>query len=601
MPSILLCSVGHSSMIVPEAFLSRPGGFDEVHVFTTDSPKVNLALLEDFFSKRPEIKFTVTRTAGISDILSEKDHVVFQEHLWRWYLDHCEKDQLPHVCLSGGIKSMSACLQKAASLFGAQSVFHILADKNPQSIPEMEEAISKSEIHIIEMGSETGWEALRLIKGRLKTETSEVLTSPVRPVLTNMINDILGDVSRRASGFSQAYKMPFPSLALLPPVAHNWLQMPLEESDLDWIRRLPKIDLHCHLGGFATHGSSLKEVRSAAIDPGLLISIKETERPAGWPFPNETITLDTYMRLGDSTGSILLKDRGCLIRQVELIYETLCKDKVAYAEIRCSPNNYADPSKGRSAWDVLDDISSTFGRLFLESIHENKFGCSINLLVIASRKQAGDLSDINRHLSLAVTAMQQQNNLCKVVGVDLAGFENPQTRASYFEHDFRAVNRCGLAVTAHAGENDDPEGIWQAVYSIHARRLGHALNLAEAPDLMRTVIERKIGVEMCPYANFQVKGFFPMPGKSNIYPLQKYLDAGALVTVNTDNIGISDALLSDNFLLLARLNPGLTRLEVLSLIRNSIEAAFISHEFRSELFEYFNEEIYRHCLDNPGK
>jgi adenosine deaminase len=62
-------------------------------------------------------------------------------------------------------------------------------------------------------------------------------------------------------------------------------------------------------------------------------------------------------------------------------------------------------------------------------------------------------------------------------------------------------------ITAHAGENDDAEGIWQAVFKLHARRLGHALHLAQAPDLYRTVVERRIGVEMCPFANYQIRGF----------------------------------------------------------------------------------------------
>jgi adenosine deaminase len=130
-------------------------------------------------------------------------------------------------------------------------------------------------------------------------------------------------------------------------------------------------------------------------------------------------------------------------------------------------------------------------------------------------------------------------------------------------------------VTAHAQDYDDPESMWQAVHQLHARRIGHGLQLFQAKDLMRTIADRRIGIEMCPYAYYQIKGFRPMPSKANeVYQLRNYLQAGILVSVNTDNIGISAASISDNFLLLARMLPQIMRMEILQRIRNGVETAF---------------------------
>jgi adenosine deaminase len=144
------------------------------------------------------------------------------------------------------------------------------------------------------------------------------------------------------------------------------------------------------------------------------------------------------------------------------------------------------------------------------------------------------------------------------------------------------VHRCGLALTVHSGENDDAEGIWRAVFDLNTRRIGHALHLIDSPELMRSVADRGIGVEMCPYANFQIKGFAPMAGKAE-YPLKRYLEEGIRATVNTDNIGISGASLTDNLLLAARMNPGLTRLDLVRLGANAIDVAFISPSARAAL------------------
>jgi adenosine deaminase len=169
--------------------------------------------------------------------------------------------------------------------------------------------------------------------------------------------------------------------------------------------------------------------------------------------------------------------------------------------------------------------------------------------------------------------------------VDLAGYENITTRAHHYRDDFRAVHRCGLALTIHAGENDDAEGIWSAVFDLNARRVGHALSLGESPDLLRSFADRRIGIEMCPYANLQIKGF-PLDAEEinkNTYPLLAYLNAGIPVTVNTDNIGISAASLTENFLLLSRLCPGITRLQILQLLRNALDQSFLSSSEKSSL------------------
>jgi adenosine deaminase len=223
--------------------------------------------------------------------------------------------------------------------------------------------------------------------------------------------------------------------------------------------------------------------------------------------------------------------------------------------------------------------------------------CHVNLIIIGTRQTSGDFrTAIGRHLMLAVTAAGhwRADDTCRVVGVDLGGFEDATTRAHYFREDFKAVHRCGLALTVHAGENDDAEGIWSAVLDLNARRLSHALSLRQSDDLRRAVADRGIALEMCPYANLQMKGY-PLDDASADsamrYPLLDYLRAGLRVTLNTDNSGISAASLTDNRLLAARLCPGLTRLDVLRLQRHALDAALVSPAFRAVLLGRFASEL----------
>jgi adenosine deaminase len=581
--------MGQGWQVVPEAFFYKKREFSEVHCLTTSSNKVNPEPVLEFFRQQPNVRFTISRVVNFNDLKTNEDHQRFEEVLFRWYLQHLSAARhLPYVCLAGGYKSISAALQKAAGLFGATEIFHVLAEPPPQTLEEIETAAVAGVLKFISLGTEPGWSRLRTLEPENFPLQKDISTIPVIKVdvpdlkLGALIRDNLSLISRRAEGWDLARDLPFASLALWQPRDADWLRAPLDpDTDAEWVRRLPKIELHCHLGGFATHGHLLEQVRAAAETQALTAWPEPPVSPKDWPRPAEPISLREYMRLGDNTGSRLLKDRGCLKRHVELLYQHLLADGVLYGEIRCSPNNYG--TFHRSAWDVLEEIRKTFQRCMDYAKASDKL-CHVNLIVIATRKQGGDLSDISRHLALAITSAQHicESGCCRVVGVDLAGYEAVETRAAYFAPEFTGIHRCGIAVTVHAGENDDAEGIWQAVFKLHARRLGHALHLNEAPDLQRTVIERRIGVEMCPFANYQIKGFEPMSNRPK-YPLLEYLRSGVPVTVNTDNIGISAASLSENLLFLARLCPGITRLELLRLQANALDVAFASHPERQEV------------------
>ncbi len=596
----LLCSVGTSWAVVPEAmqFLGEDG-FAAVHVLTTDSERVKdgVQQLEAFLRRHPVPAFTISHVAGFSDLRSEEDHIRFEEVLYRWMLAACPEPGERYVCLAGGYKTISAAMQRAASLFGAAEVFHVLCEprfgpdgrREASTMEEVERATAEGALRFVRLGPEPGWAQLASLSAHhfpLRVESEQPprrwLSAP-DDALRRRVEGALQTARHVASAWDRFAELPFPSLAAWSPAQLDWLRQSLDPlTDAAWVRALPKVELHCHLGGFATHGELLDRVRAAATAPDRLPQRPVPPLPDGWPLPSRPVGLEAYMRLGDASGSTLLKDPGCLAEHCRLLYRALVADRVVYAEIRCSPANYAQPEEGRSAWDVLADIRGALQRAMDETPAAHR--CQVNLILIATREEGGDRSRIARHLALAITAAGHWRDGCRVVGVDLAGFEHRQTRAAIFATDFEAAHRVGLAVTVHAGENDDVEGIWQAVFKLSARRLGHALHLSQAPDLLRAVAERGIGVEMCPYANYQIKGF-PLDGRGggDPYPLLAYLRAGVPVSVNTDNVGISAATLSDNLLLTARLCPGLRRLDLVQLQANAARTAFLAPTERAQL------------------
>lgn len=595
----LLCTLGNSWAVVPEAFLLGNGilFYDSVLVLTSSGTGDSVEHCHAWFAlHHPQADLTILAVDDLPDLANADDHHRFEEALYRCYFSLLTKSahQKIHVCLAGGFKTMSAAAQEAAGLLGCAKLFHVTSPLGMRigTHEEILDAIDDHSIRLIDLGSRTGWPTIRELAADAKPIPSAsgfiaISETPLREAIYHRLEA----ANRLAASEKELATLPFPQIARWAPGERDWINQPLDPAtDATWLLSLPKIELHCHLGGFATQGALLEQVRAAATYPANLPVVDPCQSPPGWPvatlphLPEDR--LKAYMKLGDQNGSILLRDPGCLASHCRLLHEHLVSENIVYAEIRCSPANYA--ADGRSAWTVLSEIKNAFDVCMLD-----RPTCHVNLIIIATRKDQGDYrTAIGRHISLAVTAAEHWTNepSCRVVGVDLAGFEDPTTRAHYFREDFTAAHRSGLGITIHAGENDDAEGIWSAILDLNTRRVGHALHLADSPTLLKTVADRRIGIEMCPYANLQIKGF-PMdtegggmsPADIPTYPLLTYLRAGVSVTINTDNIGISAASLTENFCLLPRLCPGIRRLDVLQLLRNAIDQSFLSPAGKNRL------------------
>ena len=578
----LLGITDHKDIIIIQALLllaSRGIFIDEVHYIRTSGADIPTEYAN--FYKNRNISLSIESLDSNGVLKKEDDYMDLEDIMFKWYNSKSKSSQAVYVFIGGGHKLHSLALQKCAFLFGADDVFHMFVnmprDSEPKSIDEINSAIELKTILYASLGKEPGWSALRKISGDNTYDG-------------HFIRNMIAKIGERT--INQINEYPFESISLLPSTAVQWLLMPLTTEDYSFVLSLPKVELHCHLGGFATAGDLLDAVRDAADETVEIGHKKNIEFPSEWPLPIQPYSLDLYMALGDNNGSYILKNIGCLHKQIDLLYDHFLVQNVGYAEVRCSPYNYV--SEECSGLEILQIIQRRFDDLMSKSKEQLSFWTHVNLIVIATRTVDGDHRKIQDHLELAKIAesSSKKEGRCKIVGVDLAGFEQPSTRASYYTDLFEPIHKKGMALTIHAGENDESEAIWDAVFKLNTRRIGHGLNLFQDPNLLKSVINRRIGIEMCPYANYQIKGFYPMNNVTREYPLLDYLRKGASVTINTDNIGISGASLTDNFNLTSIMNSSLTRMEVLQIIRNGLEQAFIDVELKNKLIQIFNENIF---------
>jgi adenosine deaminase len=130
-----------------------------------------------------------------------------------------------------------------------------------------------------------------------------------------------------------------------------------------------------------------------------------------------------------------------------------------------------------------------------------------------------------------------------VIGIGLAGDE--AYPATPFAAVCDAARDSGLHLVHHAGEAAGPESIREVLDLGHAERIGHGITILDDPDLVAEVRERRIALEVCPSSNVAL-GFAPSIRE---HPIGRLVEAGLLVTVNTDIPAIVDTPLSREYAL----------------------------------------------------
>jgi adenosine deaminase len=163
------------------------------------------------------------------------------------------------------------------------------------------------------------------------------------------------------------------------------------------------------------------------------------------------------------------------------------------------------------------------------------------------------------------------------VGLDSSELGHPPEK---FQQVFLRAREVGLHRVAHAGEEGPPAYIETAVDLLGAERIDHGVRVLEDPELTRRLAEEQVALTVCPLSNVKLRVFDTM-AQHNLIEL---LDAGLLVTVNSDDPAYFGGYLNDNFLAAFEALPlGLSHAQ--RLARNSFSAAFLDHETRQRLID----------------
>jgi adenosine deaminase len=152
------------------------------------------------------------------------------------------------------------------------------------------------------------------------------------------------------------------------------------------------------------------------------------------------------------------------------------------------------------------------------------------------------------------------------VGLDSGEDGNPPAK---FERAFRRAEELGFRRCAHAGEEGPAGNVTDALELLKAERIDHGVNAIDNPELVSHLADARIPLTMCPLSNQRLQ---VTPDLSK-HPLKQFMDAGVLVTVNSDDPAYFGGYVADNYVAIAEaLN--LTHEEIAQLAENSLLASW---------------------------
>jgi adenosine deaminase len=142
---------------------------------------------------------------------------------------------------------------------------------------------------------------------------------------------------------------------------------------------------------------------------------------------------------------------------------------------------------------------------------------------------------------------------------------------------FERARDLGFRVVAHAGEEASASYVWGALDTLVAERIDHGVRSEDDPALVERLAEQRIPLTMCPLSNLALR----VVDRLEEHNLKRLLDRGVVVTVNSDDPAYFGGYVLDNYMAAAALD--LSAEDLCRLTRNSIEASFISEEYKERL------------------
>ncbi|MFW7344040.1 adenosine deaminase [Pollutimonas sp. H1-120] len=332
---------------------------------------------------------------------------------------------------------------------------------------------------------------------------------------------------------------------------------PAASSLSDFVRRLPKAELHLHIEG--------------TLEPDLIFSLAQRN---GIALPYASVDalrqayqfndLQSFLDLYYAGASVLITEADFYDMTMAYLQRAQY-DGVAHAELMFDPQTHT----GRGI--AMETVFAGMARALRDA--RRLMGISGYMLLSFLRHLTED--DAQATLDAALPLREQYKDLWIGIGLDSAERGNPPEK---FARVYARCKALGFRLTAHAGEEGPASYVRDALDILGVERIDHGVRSEEDPALMQRLLTGRIPLTVCPLSNLKLCVVQDLQQHN----LARLLRQGLMVTVNSDDPAYFGGYIADNYIASAQALD-LSREELAALARNSIEASFLPDEQKRAL------------------
>ncbi|MEY2571084.1 MAG: adenine deaminase [Acidimicrobiaceae bacterium] len=325
------------------------------------------------------------------------------------------------------------------------------------------------------------------------------------------------------------------------------------------VRRLPKVELHCHLEGSARAAT----IAELAIANGVELPVSD---------PAE------LFRFTD-------------LNQFLSIYHIVCRSLVHADDFR------------RITYEALEDganASVRYREMFFSPGILLALGVPVATMWAGIEQGIADahddfdircrmILDIDKPsggaAALEMVQFAATQDREQLIGVGGDSVERDIDHRA-FAPAFALARDQGLRRTIHAGEDGPADNIGIALDDLGCERIDHGFRLLDSTEITKQVVDRRVPVTVCPISNVVIANVIPDVAH---HPIARQRGEGVLVTVNSDDPGMMGSDVADDYAAVHdAFGWDLETMEQLSL--DGIEACWAPDDEKAALRQRFTAE-----------
>lgn len=335
----------------------------------------------------------------------------------------------------------------------------------------------------------------------------------------------------------------------------------MTKADVDHLRRLPKVELHCHLEGSARAST----IRDLAARNGVDLPVDD---------PADLFDFES-------------------LNQFLEIYDVICRSLVNADDFR------------RITYEALEDAVSAgvrYREMFFSPGFLIRLGVPVTTVwagIKAGLLDARNDLDVQCRMILDFDKPSGPSHALEMA--EFAGSEPDRDLligmgADSVERDvdhrafaaaFEVAAKYGLRRTMHAGEDGPAENIGFALHECGCERIDHGFRLLDDAELTDEVVDRRIPVTVCPTSNVVIANVVPNVAA---HPFDRQRERGVLVTLNSDDPGMMRFTVADEYVAVAEaFDYQLDDMEALSLA--GIDSCWAPEDEKMALRDRFEREF----------